>query len=159
MSTYPASSRPLRVTAVAILAIPFFLAVAGCNKETPTSPTTTTPPETVIPPADPTMTKEFNGVVRVGGSSFYSFTVEQGGIVRVRLNRVSGTNVPPTVWLGLGLGTPSGEDCATTTSLNTQVSEVAQIQGTYAAGIYCAKVYDIGNLLAPATFYVTIDHP
>ena len=85
--------------------------------------------------------------------------VRADGTVRVRLNRVTAANAPATVWMGLGLGTPSGEDCSATTSLNTQASEVAQITGTYAPGIYCAKVYDIGNLLMPASFYVTIDHP
>ena len=63
------------------------------------------------------------------------------------------------LWLGLGLCTPSGEDCVTATSLNTPASETAQISGTYAAGIYCARVYDIGNLIAPASVYITIDHP
>ena len=105
------------------------------------------------------MTEEFFGRVTVGGSGFYSFTVEQNGTVKVRLVVVSGTNVPGSVWMGLGLGTPAGEDCVTTTSLNTQASEIAQISGTYAPGIYCARVYDIGNLFAPANVYVTIDHP
>ena len=128
----------------------------ACNSDTPTSPSTTTT-TTVI--ADAGVTEEFNGTVAVGQSSFYSFLLEQGGTVRIRLTRVSGPNVPSTVWMGLGLGTPSGEGCATSTSLNTQAGDAAQISGTYAAGIYCALVYDVGNLLAPASIYVTIDHP
>ena len=69
------------------------------------------------------------------------------------------SNVPASVWLGLGVGTPAGEDCSTTTSLNTQAASTAQISGTYAPGIYCAKVYDIGNLIAPARVTVSIEHP
>ena len=147
--------RPLQVTfGVALVLV---VTMIACS-DTPTSPssTTTTTTSTV---AEPNVTEEFNGAVAVGGSSFYSFAVEQNGTVRVRLNRVTAANAPATVWMGLGLGTPSGEDCSATTSLNTQASEVAQITGTYAPGIYCAKVYDIGNLLMPASFYVTIDHP
>lgn len=133
------------------------IAAAGCSKaETPTSPTTTTTTTTV---ADPTSTEDFSGTVGVGSSSFYSFTVEQNGTVRITLTSVSGANVPGSVWLGLGLGTPAGEDCSTTTELNTQAASTAQISGTYAPGIYCAKVSDIGNLIAPARFTVSIEHP
>ena len=133
------------------------IAAAGCNKaETPTSPTTTTTTTTTV--ADPTSTEDFSGTVGVGSSSFYSFTVEQNGTVRITLTSVSGANVPGSVWLGLGLGTPAGEDCSTT-QLNTQAASTAQISGTYAPGIYCAKVSDIGNLIAPARFTVSIEHP
>jgi hypothetical protein len=109
--------------------------------------------------AEPVATEEFLGTVSVGGTAFYSFTVEQNGTVRITLASVSGANVPGSVWLGLGIGAPAGEDCATTTSLNTQAGSSPQISGTYGPGIYCARVYDIGNLIAPARFTITIDHP
>jgi hypothetical protein len=131
-------------------------AVACDKAETPTSPTTTTPAATI---AEPTVTEEFVGTVTVGGSSFYSFTVEQNCTVQITLASVGGSSVPPTVWLGLGIGTPGGEDCVTTSSLNTQAAASAQLSGTYAPGIYCARVHDIGNLVAPATFTVSIAHP
>ena len=127
------------------------------NAQTPTSPTTTTPTTTTV--VEPTVTEEFSGTVAVGGFGFYSFAVEQNGTVRMTLSSVGGANVPASVWLGLGIGTPAGEDCPTTTSLNTQSGAAAQISGTYAPGIYCVKVYDIGNLIAPARFTVTIEHP
>jgi hypothetical protein len=142
-----------------LMATAFAIAVAGCNNDTPTSPTTTTPTTTTTTTVEPTSSEEFTGTVSVGGFSFYSFTVEQNGIVRITWTSAGGTNVPASVWLGLGLGTPAGEDCVTTTSLNTQASTTAQISGTYAPGIYCVKVYDIGNLVAPARFSVTIEHP
>jgi hypothetical protein len=143
------------ITAITVIAI----AAGACsNAQIPTSPTTTTTTTTTAV-ADPAITEEFGTTVPVGGARFYSFTVAENGTVRVRLTQVGGPNVAPTLWLGLGLGTPDGEDCVTTTSLNTQASETAQISGTYAAGIYCARVYDIGNLIAPASVYITIDHP
>lgn len=67
--------------------------------------------------------------------------------------------VPTTVMVGLGLGVPSGTDCSTTSSINTAAGTTAQLTATYEAGVYCARVYDIGNLFAPASFDVTIAHP
>ncbi len=153
------NTSPLGVTRLWRHAATFALLslVVACNKaETPTSPTTTAAATTV---AEPTATEEFAGTVAAGEFSFYSFTVDQNGTVRVTLEDVSGRNVPSTVWLGLGIGTPSGEDCATTTAVNTQAGASAQLSGTYAPGIYCARVYDIGNLIASANFTVSIAHP
>jgi hypothetical protein len=142
---------------LAFIASAALVGTIACNKtESPTSPTNTTPVTTI---AEPTVTEEFAGTVTVGGFSFYSFTVEQNGTVQITLANVGGTNVPSTVWLGLGIGTPAGEDCATTSALNTQAATSAQLTGTYAPGIYCARVHDIGNLVAPATFSVSIAHP
>jgi hypothetical protein len=97
--------------------------------------------------------------VPVGGAKFYSFTVAAYGTVNITLNKVSGNLVPSTVWLGLGIGSPSGTTCATTSTVNTAPGTAAQVTGTYDVGVYCANVADIGNLVAPATFDVTIAHP
>ena len=67
----------------------------------------------------PTTTELFAGRVDANGSTFYSFTVVENGTVNATLAEVGGANVPSTVWLGLGLGTPSGEDCSTTPAVNT----------------------------------------
>jgi hypothetical protein len=109
--------------------------------------------------ASPSTTEIFSGRVGVGGSAFYSFTVGQNGTVNVTLADVGGFNVPSTVWLGLGLGTPSGEDCAAATTVNTASGSAVQLTGTYAPGVYCVRVFDIGNLVAVAAFNVTIAHP
>jgi hypothetical protein len=106
-----------------------------------------------------TTTEEFTDTVPVGGSKFYSFNVPQNGTVNVTLNTVSGNFVPATVMLGIGIGTPSGTDCATTSSMNTGAGTTAQLTGTYQPGIYCVRVYDVGNLFAPAAFDVSIAHP
>lgn len=145
--------RLLRALVTAVVAVQ----LACSDAETPTSPTTTTTTATTI--ASPTVTEEFTGTVRAGSFSFYSFTVVENGTVNVTLTSVDGTGVPSTVWLGLGLGTPSGEDCATTTTVNTAAGIAAQLTGTYAPGVYCARVYDIGNLFAPANFSISIAHP
>lgn len=131
---------------------------AACGKnDTPTSPTTTT--TTTPAAAEASITEQFTGTVTVNGSRFYAFEVGAFGTVTVTLDAVGGGPVPTSVWVGVGLGVPEGTDCSTTTSLNTQAGEGPHINTTLSAGTYCARVYDIGNLAAPAPFALTIAHP
>lgn len=136
------------------------LVAAACNEPelvSPTAPTTTTTATTGA--AAPTFTETFVGTVPVGGYSFYSFTVTVYGTVDVTLNSVQGPFVPPTVMLGLGLGTPSGEDCATMATVITASGTVIHMTQTLNPGVACVRVYDVGNLFGPATFNVTIAYP
>jgi hypothetical protein len=137
-----------------VLIVP--LLVAGCGGDTPTSPSTTTTTTTV---AAASVSEEFTGTLPVGGAAFYSFTVAEYGTVNLTLTQVGGAGVPATVWVGVGLGTPSGEDCSAPTTINTPAGTTAQLTGTYAAGVYCARVWDIGNLASRAAFALTIAHP
>jgi hypothetical protein len=141
-------------TAVALVAI-LIAAACGKNNSDP-SVSTTTPTPT---PVAPTTTDEFDATVPVGGSAFYAFSVSQYGTVNITLTSVSGADVPPTVMLGLGIGTPSGTACATTGTTDAAAGSTAQLTGAYDVGVYCAKVSDIGNLFAPASFTLTISHP
>lgn len=130
----------------------------SCGDDSPTSPTTTsTSTSTTV--AAPTVSEDFTSTVAVGGSKFYSFTTSTYGTVNLTLTSVDGNFVPSTVMLGLGIGQPSGTECVTTTTINTAAGSAAQITGAYSAGVYCAKVSDIGNLYAPASFNVTIAYP
>lgn len=133
------------------------LTLTACGKDdSPTSPTDTSSSSTV---ASPTITEDFVGTLPVGGARFYSFTVVENGTVNLTLTSVGGANVPSTLWVGLGVGVPDAEECSTSTAVNVQAGSTAQVTGTYAPGIYCARVADIGNLAAPASFAVTIAHP
>jgi hypothetical protein len=134
------------------------VSVSACGNDTPTSPTTTTTTETTTVET-PTTTEQFVGRVAVSGSVFYSFTVTQYGTVNITLTDVSGQFVPPTVTLGLGIGIPSGEGCSTSSTVNTKSGTTAQITGAYNPGVYCAQVFDVGNLFAPANVVVTITYP
>jgi hypothetical protein len=142
------------------LALVAMVAGAGCgDDDSPTSPTdtSTTPPATT---AEPTISEEFTGSLPVGGVRFYSFDVTALGTVNITLDRVGGVaGVPATIWVGIGVGTPDGTDCSTTASLSTQSGGGPHISTSLAAGTYCARIYDIGNLAAPAPFAVTIAHP
>ena len=74
------------------------------------------------------------------------------------LNAVGGAGVPATVQLGLGIGTPAGVDCSVTSSVTAGAGTAPQLTGTFGPGLFCVRVYDVGNLPAPASFSVTIAH-
>lgn len=139
------------------------LAASACGDDTATSPTDTSTTTTTTTVASPTTTEVFTGRLAVGGATFYSFSVIENGTVNVTLSDVGGSSVPSTVWLGLGIGTPAGEDCTTASTINTASStatgSTVHLTATYAPGVYCVRVWDIGNLVATAAFNVTIAHP
>jgi hypothetical protein len=145
-----------------LLCVGFALIAVGagvaCGKdETPTSPTTTTTP--TQPAAAASVPERFTGTLPVNSSRFYAFEVGAFGTVTATLDSIGGSGVPTTVWVGLGVGVPEGTDCSTTTSLSTQSGAGPHVSTTLAAGTYCVRVYDIGNLAAPAPFAITIAHP
>ena len=145
------------MTGALVVALAFVC--AGCDDSTTATSPSDTSATTTTTVASPTTTELFAGRIAVSGSTFYSFAVAENGTVNVTLADVGGSNVPSTVWLGLGLGTPSGEDCATASTVNTAAGSTVQLTATYAPGVYCVRVWDIGNLVAVATFNVTIAHP
>lgn len=137
--------------------VPFLFMAAGCGDDTPTSPTTTTTTTTTV--AEASIAETFASSLPVGGAKFYSFTVTQNGTVNITLTEINGPFVPSTVMVGLGIGQPSGTDCVTTTTVTIAAGSAAQITGTYAPGVYCARIADVGNLFGPASFSVTVAHP
>jgi len=67
---------------------------------------------------------------------------------------------PATIFMGVGIGTPSATTCATISGDSTiaPASTTAQLTGTLAAGSYCVQVYDVGNEASPVTYSVTVAH-
>ena len=138
-------------------AIALSLLATACGSNAATAPSTTTTTTPTVAAAS--IEETWNGSVPVGGSKFYSFTINENGTLNVSLTAVSGEFVPATVTLGLGVGQPSGMDCTTTTTVNasTQLG-TPHLTGTYAPGVYCVKVSDVGNLFSDASFTVSIAH-
>jgi hypothetical protein len=140
-----------RKTAARSAAAGLALFATACGKNnSPTTPTRT--------PATPTASERYVSTMGVGGSSFFSFSVAQYGTVNVTLTAVSGFD-DPSVAIGLGLGVPSGFGCAASTTATASAGSTPQITNVYEIGVYCLRVYDVGNLNGPLTFDVTIAHP
>ena len=140
-----------RLLTIALLAA---LTVAcGDNKTSATSPTstTTTSATTVI----------YTGTIDVGGSRFYSFTNVAAGTVTAFLASVTSpdTKLPVDVPLQIGIGTPVGTDCVTTTTQIVSPALVPQMSASLAAGVFCLRVADAGELRAPVSFAVRFSHP
>jgi len=114
----------------------------------PTSPT----------PATPT-TETFVGTLPVGGARFYSFSIVASGTVSVTLVSIEGPSVPPDVMVSLGIGTPGGTNCSSSSPTNVSAGATAQVTATEQPGLYCVNIADVGNLPAAANFTITIDHP
>jgi hypothetical protein len=141
-----------------ILIIALVVLVSACGKDSPTSPSDSTSTTPTVAAAS--ISETWNSTIAVGSSRFYSFTVGENGTVNVTLSAVSGDYVPATVTLGLGIGQPSGTECTTSTTASVSTQTTApQMTGTYAPGVYCVRVWDVGNLFAPASFSVIVAHP
>src|ERR1700704_1668690 len=117
------------------LAAALAIYAAGCGGAGSPSTLSTAPTATVI-------TESFTGAVAVGGTDAHPFTVAvSGGQVNAIL---TAAGPPPTIYLGVGIGTPSGSACTLLTngSVVTPAGTVAQLTGTLNAGSYCVLVYD-----------------
>jgi len=159
MKRMRATTGPRKIVKIVTTAILFFSS-AACSHNSATEPSLTSTSTSTTTPATPTITEQFNGTLPVAGFRFYSFNIAVNGTVNVTLKSVSGTNVPSTIQLGLGIGQPSGQDCAATVNFTASSSfAVPQATGVFGPGLFCVRVFDVGNLAAPATFAVTIAHP
>ncbi len=138
-----------------IAALGFALGLPACGGSS--NPATTTSPSVVIGPT----TSLFEGTLDPGGFAFYSFTVQQTGNVNVMLASVTTSTAPGTsvpVVLGLALGTPLGTDCSITNSIPASAGLTSQLVNNLSPGVYCARVYDIGNLQSTVNFAIRIIH-
>jgi hypothetical protein len=112
----------------------------------------------VTAPTGNLVTDTFTGTVQIAGQDFHPFTVTTGGTINATL--VS-AGPPPTITMGLGIGTPSTTGVCSLLSGAYgayQPSTTAQLNGTLAAGTYCIEVFDVGNAAGPITYTVTVAH-
>jgi hypothetical protein len=107
----------------------------------------------------PTTTEVFSGTLAQLGSATQVFTVSATGTVDISL-----TSVAPlaTMALGVGVLTSDGTNCVTTITQNDNArSGASALKGTVAAGKYCLRLFDSGNIPASgsADYTVQIVHP
>ncbi len=94
------------------------------------------------------------------GARFYSFTVGEAGPVQITLVSLVPSTSGDTLntAMGLGVGLPNGTDCETTKWVTTPPGLASQLTVPMAAGTYCTRVFDVGNLATTVRFVVRIVH-
>ena len=114
------------------------------NTTTPTSPTTTLP----------TITATWTGTLNQNGGTTYPFTAQVGPIAATL------TSIAPdeTVRIGMSLGSWNGSACAVAIASDNLAQGGAVNGSVSAAGNYCVRVYDVGNIVDPVSFTVILAH-
>ncbi len=111
------------------------------------------------PIAPATVTDTFTGTVQPMSSDAHNFTVAAAGQVGITL---TAAGPPPTIFMGLGIGTVSATDgsCVVAASLTATIQASPNpLYATLGAGTYCVSVFDVGNQTAPVDYTVTVQHP
>lgn len=118
---------------------------AACNSsETPTTPTT---------PATP-ITETFTGTIATNGAITTPFTTTTAGDVSATL-----TSVTPAVNMGFSMGTWDGTACRFVIA-NDNAAPSAVITGSVMTiSSLCVRVSDVGFVVEPVTYVVTVVHP
>jgi len=130
----------------AVVAVALSLALtSGCA-----DPVAPTPPV----PAVPTILETFTATLNPTGLNQHRFTINQVGGLQVTL-----TDVQPGAALGIGIGLSVSVSCSVISSATTVPGSVAQVAGTATlTGTYCVSVFDVGNLVEPVTYTITVLH-
>lgn len=133
----------LRVMALALAAL-----TAGACEDT-------TPPATPTPTPAPTTTDTFTGTLNMNGAATFSFVVQAAGTVTATLKTVSDS----TIAIGLALGTWNGTACQIVIANDNALQGAIVVGSASGLGNLCARVYDVGKVLEPVTFEITVVHP
>ena len=119
---------------------------AGCGDDN----STTIP---VTPPV--TLSDTFSGSVGVNGAFSHTFEVTRAGTV---IAQITGLTPDDTVTVGFALGTWNGAACQLVIT-NDAAKVTTTILGTATApGTLCVRVSDVGQLSAPTSYDLKVDH-
>ena len=134
-------------SAVVLASFAVALTAAACSD--PSLPPTPTP-------AVPTIVDTFTGTLLQFGTNSHPFSVQQvGGI------KISVTSIDPSAAVGIGIGTPStaSGSCIVLSQVTSVASAGVQISGNATlTGNFCVAVSDVGNLVEPVTYTITVLH-
>jgi len=130
-----------------VMALALAALCAGCSDPTPPAAPT---------PAAATITDTFTGTLNPFATNKLDFTVVTIGKIQVTVN-----SVVPSAAIGVAVGTPSVATgtCLAISSLTAVGGTDTQISGTATiVGGFCLSVSDVGNLVEPVTYTVTVVH-
>ena len=104
------------------------------------------------------MTETFTGAITQNSTSIQSFATQRAGTVTATLKAVAPDGA---LVVGFSLGNWTGTACQVMLD-NNAATGGAVLSGTSSgAGDLCLRMYDVGNIVAPAsaTYTVEIVHP
>jgi hypothetical protein len=125
--------------------------VAGCSDDTPTTPEVPTPVPIVSTFGLPEEPLSLNP----NGARTHDFTVQQTGSVSATLTSLGGDE---GLTVGLSLGTWNGQSCQiiiARDSIKATESVIGTANGT---GLFCVRIYDVGNLTGNVTYSISVTH-
>ena len=111
---------------------------------------------TPIEPTRPTVTETFSGRVTVNGAQTHGFAANGSGRIDVTLTTLSPDSAAR---VGLVLGTLNSLGACQVVISNDNATQGTLVAGNAgAAGTFCARVYDVGQLTEPAEYTLTVVH-
>jgi hypothetical protein len=132
-----------------LLVLVLLVGTAGCgDDETPTEPTPT--------PERPTFTETFAESVTVNGARTHPFAANGSGEIRATLSAL-GPNSEARIGLSLGTFNTTGA-CQVVIANDNATQGTIVVGNAGAAGSFCVRVYDVGQLSETATYTVTVVH-
>ena len=125
------------------------LSAAACGDDsTPTSPTT---------PEPTAVTDTFNGTLSRNGASSFPFNVSAAGFVYATLTSV--TDASTAVGLSLGTWNTSTSACTVVLANDAAVQGTTVTGSVTGIGQLCVRVYDVGRVVDPLDYQLTVVHP
>lgn len=126
------------------------MVTAGCGEDTPTSPDD--PDDPVI------MTETFSGTLTRNGAVTHDFEATAPGEMSATITSLS---PDATAIVGFGIGLWNGTVCDLSRGLvRDQASQTTVIYGSVnARGSLCVRIYDVGRLVNPTDYEITVAHP
>ncbi len=123
------------------------MSAAACSNNNPITAPTVTPPTYV--------TDTFAGTLGRNGATTFPFSVSTQGTVVATLSSLTDS----TIVVGMSLGTWNGIACNILLA-NDQARQGVTMTGTASGiGTLCLRVYDVGNVVDPLDYSVTVTHP
>ena len=134
------------IRTAALLAI--VLTFSGCSDDDNPTPTNPTPP--------PTTTVSFSGTVNRNGGVTHDFATQASGTVTATLTALSPDSA---LVIGLALGTWNGAVCQIVLPNDRATQGTVVTGGVSALGALCVRIYDVGNIVDPVAYEITVVHP
>lgn len=99
----------------------------------------------------------FQSMLTQSGESARTFSPPHSGTATVTLDAVGPTAIE--VGVGIGIPDPNGGGCLLSRTVITPAGTGTLFSLAVETGVYCVKIFDVGNVVDAATFTITIIHP